>query len=133
MVSVQLRRTHPKGGAMKKSHKHRDHATWKGFDFLESTVEGIPCLVGFRWARAYRGERRNGLQIEPDEPEGPTEMYLFDRKGYLANWPEDKANKADLWGELEGEVLDYVRDKKAERRMEEAEFAYEQNWDHGWY
>ena len=86
---------------------HMDNPIWRNYSFFESTVCGIPCQVAFSWSPACRGLRENGIQMEPDEPEGPDEVLVFDRRGYHAVWLEEKAERESV--DLYVLVLEYVR------------------------
>lgn len=56
----------------------------------ETRIQGIPCRVEARYHEARRGGRRDGLQIEPDEPAGWTVDAVYDRTGHPAAWLERK-------------------------------------------
>ena len=75
---------------------------------FETTVCGIPCgvrVTSFTGARPWRQHTFRGAgpgDCDPPEPED-FEYILLDRKGYPAEWLEDKMTARDR-SELESEI-----------------------------
>lgn len=117
------------------SPNHQDHESWKKFEFIGGVVCGIPCQIAFTWYPGCRGarERGTGLQLEPDESEGPEDIHLFNRKGWHIPWLEEKADRANVWDEIHQDITDHVREKRAESYYEYGEYLYEQRRDRGFY
>lgn len=76
----------------------------------ETEIAGIPCIAAVTHydpgyaGRGLRGPVNSYMDISPPEPEC-VEFELLDRKGYTADWLNEKADEADF-ERIESELLE---------------------------
>lgn len=78
-------------------------------DLVESTIAGIPCLLGVTYF--YKQNPDYNCKDSDMDYYGYTEMEydILDRKGYPAAWLEKKVTDKDT-EKMEQDIIDYFQD-----------------------
>ena len=74
---------------------------------IETTIAGIPCLIGVTHYECVRGSYNYNAASDHDYyGYSEAEWEVLDRKGYKAAWLERKLTKSDI-NRIEAEIAEY--------------------------
>ncbi len=81
---------------------------------IESTVAGIPCIIGVTHYESVEGSYNYNAASDMDYyGYSEAEWEVLDRKGYKAAWLEKKLTKSDIV-RIEEEIAAYFADAYAD-------------------
>ena len=83
---------------------------------IETTIAGIPCLIGVTHYECVRGSYNYNAASDVDYY-GSCSWVVLDRRGRAAPWLERKLNREEC-RRIDGEVAEYFKDLRDQSRID---------------